>query len=72
VDQAAAHVYHEETKNPQDEEYYRDRPKHDGILARSELHPAPTDVCGPDAQRIIIRALCYDTPCKMATSVPRA
>src|SRR5690348_4787291 len=33
-------MHHEESKNPKDEQNYRDRPKHDGILARSELHPA--------------------------------
>ena len=40
VNQAATNVHHEEPKNPQDEQNYCDRPKHDGILARSELHPA--------------------------------
>jgi hypothetical protein len=40
VDEASSHVYHEEPKNPKDEQNYRDRPKHDGILARSELHLA--------------------------------
>jgi hypothetical protein len=40
VNQAAAHMHHEESKNPKDEQDYRDRPKHDGIPARSELHPA--------------------------------
>jgi hypothetical protein len=38
MDQPSSHVYHEEPKNPKDEQNYRDRPKHDGILARSELH----------------------------------
>ena len=38
VNQSATHVYYEEPEYPQDEENYRDRPKHDGILARSELH----------------------------------
>jgi hypothetical protein len=36
MDQAATHVHNEESKNPKDEENYRDGPKHDGILARSE------------------------------------
>jgi hypothetical protein len=40
VNQTATYVHHEESKNPKDEQNYRDRPKHDGILARSELHPA--------------------------------
>jgi hypothetical protein len=40
VNQPAPDVHYEEPKNPQNEEYYRDRPKHDGILARSELHLA--------------------------------
>jgi hypothetical protein len=40
VNQAAANVHHEEAEYPQDKENYRDRPKHDGILARSELHLA--------------------------------
>ena len=38
MDQSPANVNDEESKNPKDEENYRDRPKHDGILARSELH----------------------------------
>jgi hypothetical protein len=36
VDQPAPDVHYEKPKNPKDEEYYRDGPKHDGILARSE------------------------------------
>ena len=36
VNQTAADMYDEEPEYPQDEENYRDRPKHDGILARSE------------------------------------
>jgi hypothetical protein len=40
VDQAATYVHDEESEYPQDEENYRDRPKHDGILVGSELHPA--------------------------------
>src|SRR5256885_4360594 len=40
VDQTAADVHDEESKNPQNEQDYRDGPKHYGILARSELHPA--------------------------------
>jgi hypothetical protein len=40
VDQPSTHVHYEESKNPKDEEYYRDGPKHDGILARSELWSA--------------------------------
>jgi hypothetical protein len=39
MDQAATYVHDEEPKNPQNKENYRDGPKHDGILARSELHP---------------------------------
>jgi hypothetical protein len=38
MDQASTHVHYEEPKNPKDEQNYGDRPKHDGILARSELH----------------------------------
>lgn len=37
VDEAATYVHYEETENPQDKKNYRDRPKHYGILARSEL-----------------------------------
>jgi hypothetical protein len=37
VDKASTHVHDEEPKNPKDEQNYGDRPKHDGILARSEL-----------------------------------
>jgi hypothetical protein len=37
MDQPSTDVDDEETQNPQDEENYRDGPKHDGILARSEL-----------------------------------
>ena len=40
MDQPAPDVDYEEPKNPKNEEYYRDSPKHDGILARSELHLA--------------------------------
>jgi hypothetical protein len=40
VNQPAAHVHYEEPENPKDEEYYRDGPKHDGVLARSELQEA--------------------------------
>ena len=40
MDQSSTHVHDEESENPQDEEYYRDGPKHDAVLARSELHVA--------------------------------
>ena len=40
MDQPPTYVHHEKAENPKDEENYRDRPKHDGILSRSELHPA--------------------------------
>ena len=40
MDQPSTHVHDEESENPKDEEYYRDGPKHDGILARSELRLA--------------------------------
>jgi len=40
MDQPAPDVYYEEPKDPKNKEYYRDSPKHDGILARSELHLA--------------------------------
>jgi hypothetical protein len=43
MDQAPTDMHDEETQNPKDEENYRDGPKHDGILARSELHVAPLD-----------------------------
>jgi hypothetical protein len=36
VDQPATDVHDEESEHPQDEENYRNRPQHDGILARSE------------------------------------
>jgi hypothetical protein len=36
VDQSPTHMDDEETENPKDEENNGDRPKHDGILARSE------------------------------------
>jgi hypothetical protein len=39
MDQTATNVHDEETENPENEQNYRDGPKHDGILARSELHP---------------------------------
>jgi hypothetical protein len=42
MDQSAANVHDEESENPEYEQNYRDGPKHDGILARSELHPTPT------------------------------
>lgn len=38
MDQAAADIHNEEAQNPQNEQNYRDRPKHDGILTRSEIH----------------------------------
>ena len=44
MDQPSTHVHYEEPKNPKDEENYRDGPKHDGILARSELHAARQQV----------------------------
>jgi hypothetical protein len=41
VDQPATHVHDEEAEHPQNEENYRNSPKHDGILVRrSELYPA--------------------------------
>ena len=40
MDQPPTDVHYEKPENPKDEENYRDRPKHDGILSRSELHPA--------------------------------
>jgi hypothetical protein len=40
MDQSSTHVHDEESENPQDEEYYRDGPKHDAVLARSGLHVA--------------------------------
>ena len=40
VDQPAPDVHYEEPENPKDKEYNRDGPKHDGILARSELRRA--------------------------------
>jgi hypothetical protein len=49
MDQAAAHVHYEESKNPKDKEYYRDGPKHDVILARSELHLARLKMYPVDA-----------------------
>jgi hypothetical protein len=40
MDQPSTHVHDKESENPKDEENYRDGPKHDGILARSELRLA--------------------------------
>jgi hypothetical protein len=41
VDQPATHVHDEEAEHPQDEQNYRNSPKHGGILVRrSELHRA--------------------------------
>src|SRR5205823_1558649 len=57
---------------PKDEEYYRDRPKHDGILARSELHPARQKMTSLCAQHAFGLALRYGTPGSMATSMPAA
>lgn len=37
MDQSSTHVHDEESEHPQDEQNYRDGPKHYGILARSEL-----------------------------------
>jgi hypothetical protein len=44
VNQTAADMYDEEPEYPQDEENYRDRPKHDDILGRSELHLASREM----------------------------
>jgi hypothetical protein len=43
MDQPSTHVHDEKPKDPKDEENYRDGPKHDGILARSELRVAPQE-----------------------------
>ncbi len=40
MDQRAGDVESQEPQNPKDEENYRDGPKHDGILARSEIRLA--------------------------------
>jgi hypothetical protein len=40
MDQSSTYVHDEESENPKDEQNYRDGPKHDGILARSELRVA--------------------------------
>src|SRR6185436_13452245 len=40
MDQPPTDVHHEESENPKNEENYGDRPKHVGILLRSELHLA--------------------------------
>jgi hypothetical protein len=40
MNQPAPNVHYEESETPQNKEYYRDRPKHDGIPARSDLHLA--------------------------------
>jgi hypothetical protein len=40
VDQRANDVENQEPANPENEEHYGDGPKHDGILARSELQVA--------------------------------
>ena len=40
MNQTATHMHYEEPETPKNEEYYRDRPKHYGILARSELRLA--------------------------------
>jgi hypothetical protein len=44
MDQPSTHVHEEKPENPKDEENYRDGPKHDGILARSELRLARQEV----------------------------
>jgi hypothetical protein len=36
MDQPPTYVHNEKPENPKDEENYRDRPKHDGILSRSD------------------------------------
>jgi hypothetical protein len=40
MDQSSTYVHDKEPKDPKDEKNYRDGPKHDGILARSELRVA--------------------------------
>src|SRR4030081_2831813 len=40
VDQPATDMHDKKSEHPQDEENYRNSPKHDGILVRSELRRA--------------------------------
>jgi hypothetical protein len=44
MDQPSTNVDDKESEYPKDEENYRDGPKHDGILARSELRIAPQEM----------------------------
>jgi hypothetical protein len=58
MDQPSTHVHDEEPKDPKDEENYRDGPKHDGILARSELRVAPQESPRLGTHPIVGCALC--------------
>ena len=70
MDQSSTHVHDEESENPQDEEYYRDGPKHDGVLARSELHVATQESPLLGTHPSFGCALCQGTRGSMATSMP--
>ena len=70
MDQSSTHVYDEESENPQDEEYYRDGPKHDAVLARSELHVASQETPWHGTHPGSGCALRYGTRGSMATNMP--
>ena len=63
VNQAAAHVNHEEPKNPKDEENNRNGPKHDGILVRSELHLARQKMYPAFGQPAVGLTSLWDSAC---------
>src|SRR4026207_2571976 len=69
MNQTAAHVDHEKSEYPQNEENYRDRPKHEGILVKSELLARQSN-SSPSRSRLRPR-VCQVARSNMATSMPR-
>jgi hypothetical protein len=58
VDQPTTDVHDEKAENPKDQQNYCDGPKHDRILARSELHATPWRCARLDAHPDFGWALC--------------
>ena len=61
MDQRASDVEGQEPQNPKDEQNYRYGPKHDGILARSELRLARQAVSQSWRTPNLVCALCWDS-----------
>jgi hypothetical protein len=69
MNQAAAYMQRE-PETPNDEQDYGDRPKHDGILARSELYVVTGNVPASAHSGSTAWALCQRTLRTMATNMP--